>query len=447
VATTAPPSLPAPVPAKTTADLGRLVKTKYPGAYDDIADADLGSKVKAKYPGSYDDFADTTAALPPSTIPSGRKVFAAGPVGAIMSRLTGALPAMAAGVTQAFTENPLLTALAGGGAEAYRRRLEIGMGLREPEGAGATALGAGVEGAKQGLLAAPGAMFSAARPVGLGLMKAASEASPALVERFPGMFERAAAEGLPMSAEAAATGRQASAKNLGGLLEQSGQAGGVVTHEGIAGPAFKTAEKTLGRPQTPEEAASTLGRTRAALSQLWESLTGSAELPESFTPVQAKLLKQAAQDAQRGTLGQGAAGTRNISAAPSDMLQVAKGLQQALERLPKYGKQIGAAESKTQDYIGLSRVLKRQEAGALPGILNLKFPFKAGNVVSTLAGPRRLWGAGAAMANASQNPILGALADQGPRAADLALEQWLTQMGIPRPPQPAEPADTSFATK
>ena len=42
----------------SVADLGKMVKAKYPGQYDDLGDADLGSKVKAKFSGSYDDFSD-----------------------------------------------------------------------------------------------------------------------------------------------------------------------------------------------------------------------------------------------------------------------------------------------------------------------------------------------------------------------------------------------------
>ena len=42
----------------TVEDLGKLVKQKHPGQYDDMADADVGAKVKAKFPGSYDDFTD-----------------------------------------------------------------------------------------------------------------------------------------------------------------------------------------------------------------------------------------------------------------------------------------------------------------------------------------------------------------------------------------------------
>jgi len=44
---------------QTIEDLGKKVKAKYPGVYDDIPDSEVGKKVKAKYPGAYDDFTDT----------------------------------------------------------------------------------------------------------------------------------------------------------------------------------------------------------------------------------------------------------------------------------------------------------------------------------------------------------------------------------------------------
>ena len=47
-----------------TVQLGRKVKNKYPGVYDDIPDGVLGQKVKAKYPGAYDDFVDATYTPP-----------------------------------------------------------------------------------------------------------------------------------------------------------------------------------------------------------------------------------------------------------------------------------------------------------------------------------------------------------------------------------------------
>src|SRR5262245_50568085 len=42
-------------------ELGRLVKAKYPGAYDRLPDEEVGRLVKQKYPGAYDQFVDTPA--------------------------------------------------------------------------------------------------------------------------------------------------------------------------------------------------------------------------------------------------------------------------------------------------------------------------------------------------------------------------------------------------
>jgi hypothetical protein len=42
----------------TVEDLGKKVKAKYPGQYDDLPDVAVGQKVKAKFKGSYDDFTD-----------------------------------------------------------------------------------------------------------------------------------------------------------------------------------------------------------------------------------------------------------------------------------------------------------------------------------------------------------------------------------------------------
>lgn len=49
----------------TIDDLGKLVKQKYPGAYDSLGDADLGKLIQQKYPGAYDHF----TAVPPNAGP------------------------------------------------------------------------------------------------------------------------------------------------------------------------------------------------------------------------------------------------------------------------------------------------------------------------------------------------------------------------------------------
>lgn len=48
----------------TVIDLGKKVKAKHPGQYDDMADDEVGRRVKAKFPGQYDDFAESTQSVP-----------------------------------------------------------------------------------------------------------------------------------------------------------------------------------------------------------------------------------------------------------------------------------------------------------------------------------------------------------------------------------------------
>lgn len=45
---------------ETVTDLGKKVKAKYPGQYDDLSDIEVGQKVKSKYPKDYGDFADVS---------------------------------------------------------------------------------------------------------------------------------------------------------------------------------------------------------------------------------------------------------------------------------------------------------------------------------------------------------------------------------------------------
>jgi hypothetical protein len=48
---------------KTTKDLGRQVKKKYPGQYNDLSDEEVGRLVKRKYPDAYDDYQDTSLSV------------------------------------------------------------------------------------------------------------------------------------------------------------------------------------------------------------------------------------------------------------------------------------------------------------------------------------------------------------------------------------------------
>jgi hypothetical protein len=68
-------------------ELGRRVKAKHPGAYDDLSDEDIGRRVKQKFPGAYDDFTDVVAgparqATPPQPEPGLWEQFKLGAAGA-----------------------------------------------------------------------------------------------------------------------------------------------------------------------------------------------------------------------------------------------------------------------------------------------------------------------------------------------------------------------------
>jgi len=52
----------------TVEELGKRVKAKYSGTYDDMSDRDLGVRVKSKFPGSYDDFEDTALNVTAPTV-------------------------------------------------------------------------------------------------------------------------------------------------------------------------------------------------------------------------------------------------------------------------------------------------------------------------------------------------------------------------------------------
>lgn len=165
----------------TLAELGQKVKTKYPGAYDDIPDVDLGRKIQQKYPGAYDDFTETSA-VPPQSAAS---VPATKPPDPIIAEV------------QEFMDAPLRPGSQAGKAAA-------GMLVSGALTTGGTALGgavAGPPGAVVGGLAGSYAGRKANVALGLeepglagdiasvavpGVMQGAQALKPALVKRLPG---------------------------------------------------------------------------------------------------------------------------------------------------------------------------------------------------------------------------------------------------------------------
>ena len=63
-----------PSPGSTVEDLGRAIKLKFAGQYDDLPDADLGRAIQAKHPGAYDDFGAQPPPPAPAAPPSGPQI-------------------------------------------------------------------------------------------------------------------------------------------------------------------------------------------------------------------------------------------------------------------------------------------------------------------------------------------------------------------------------------
>ena len=88
---------------QTIVDLGKLVKSKYPGSYDDMADDQLGQMVKSKYPGSYDDFSDTPASAIEARIAKTKAGLAT------QSQYNDTTPSLVGGFQSEMQKNPIIS--------------------------------------------------------------------------------------------------------------------------------------------------------------------------------------------------------------------------------------------------------------------------------------------------------------------------------------------------
>lgn len=83
----------------TVEDLGKAIKTKYPGQYDDLDSADLGRRTKLKHP-EYTDYTDISQEEPLSIGGTARAFAKQAPSGlAMMGGMLGGIPGAAAGAS------------------------------------------------------------------------------------------------------------------------------------------------------------------------------------------------------------------------------------------------------------------------------------------------------------------------------------------------------------
>lgn len=293
---------------ETIIDLGRKVKAKYPGEYDDLSDDDVGRKVKAKFPGAYDDFSDVSAASA-SVVQSDNRT-----AGEVALDQAGHV---LKGIPQAITGIP--AALAGAAGAAYDmltgkgtgKAQEMIKGIAQP--ATTTARGAAA-------LVAPGSVEQPSRqefeqaaegaganlgslllPEVIAKVKPSIRVLPKLETQNPvtqAAVEFGRREGIPIDA-ATATGNKAIA-GAQQVIEHS-PVGGVVSQarrfqqtRAITATGERLADEVHPSPVTPEQAGSgvqsSLSGRIAALKKFEDEAYGKfrdiANAPENAREVQ-----------------------------------------------------------------------------------------------------------------------------------------------------------------
>jgi hypothetical protein len=300
----------------TITDLGRKVKAKYPGAYDDLDDADLGRKVKAKYPGAYDDFVDEPGPLPtPDEIDAAATAQASGFVegvkmaaqGPTFDELDGTLKSRRGVETlkrppstgrRAWSDTPQAPPSLGQQAQEMARTMLTPSGIRESFDRGSKDLGRGltgmVDGDKPGgrtraatqLLQGVGGVSSVALLPGVltGVSQAVRAGLPG-VAKFSGTVLGGMAAG-----EAGAAGVRAGGKKLGVDPDTTELAATAVDlfADPVAIVGGVRAARPKRKPALEQEAAGAIGPRRAKTAEgVTEGLAAAREpkpKPKAVTP-------------------------------------------------------------------------------------------------------------------------------------------------------------------
>lgn len=133
----------------TINDLGKQVKSKYPGQYDDLSDLELGRRTKAKYPTDYADFADADSTrVAVRSHERGRPQRKPGEKSG-WQRVTDLIPPAAA------TVGAIPGAAVGAVMGAPGGPIGVRAGMKAGQAAGATVAGAGGEALRQLLTEVP----------------------------------------------------------------------------------------------------------------------------------------------------------------------------------------------------------------------------------------------------------------------------------------------------
>lgn len=195
--------------------LAQLVRSKYPGVYDDLSDQELEAKVTAKYPGVYDDLKTATAAPKAQETPStpsrlARSVGAGPAVGATVGAMAGGVPGAALGgaagrgyqdLIEHAKEIPGAVVDVARNLFAYPKETAAGFAKGAASGAADAGLSAGANAAMEaGGQAAIGALGKAGEAVYRGYLK--PSLAKVSVGKAQQIVKTAIAEALPITKEA-----------------------------------------------------------------------------------------------------------------------------------------------------------------------------------------------------------------------------------------------------
>ena len=318
-------------------ELGRRVKAKNPGAYDDLQDDELGRKVKAKYPGSYDDFADSVGTDPPMMTAENNPV--AQFLSSLRGRVTGALPTVGGtigGLAGMGTPARIPLAAAGGAAGEAAREALTGEPLSIEN--------IGREGAWQsGAEAAGGLIARGAGALARPVMRSALARLP---KGFPNPVETMLRERIPVS-----SGGLAKANAL--RSKSSAELQGVLTKAEAGGKTFAKSDVVSGVTRLLGKRSLRSTVKPGIEAELAEFL---AQHPDEITPT---LLKEIKSEFQGGSAGAFSAvmkkGSDTGSAASQRFAMALRGgAQRELEKIPG----VAGIEARTQGLIGTGRAIE-----------------------------------------------------------------------------------------
>lgn len=389
--------------AGSVEDLGRAMKAKHPGAYDDVSDAELGRAVQKKNPGAYDDFADSVAA---TGSPEPRRPLMVGsgsPIGGLVTEHLPMIGGVLGGIGGGIAGAPAGPWAAYGGAVGG-----AGLGGAAGEAIKEVAQGDPLSGEKivregawqGGSEAAGGAIARGANALARPIMRRALGVGKSIMKDFPDAVETTlkdkilATKSVLGGAGKATRLREESADALWSLLR------------GAKGTKLKTADVTaevrrlFAKPEIPTKVKAEIA------SQLSDFLKQHGKTVEPSTLKAIKTLYQqtskAAMSAEK-TSGPSLA----LSSQKLFARKLAKGAKTTLEQIPG----VAEREARTQSLIGAERAVK-DAVMKPPPALDLHRP-GSWPVVGTLTSPAVKSGVAVILAD----PTFQAAMRQSPRAA------------------------------